>query len=46
MDVYEAISKRQTIRDFDDKQIPTDILLAPSLPPPNVLHFAHFASPK
>jgi nitroreductase len=26
MDVYKAISKRQTIRDFEDRQIPTDIL--------------------
>ncbi|MHC1770286.1 MAG: nitroreductase family protein [Flexilinea sp.] len=26
MDIYEAISRRQTIRDFEDKEIPTEIL--------------------
>ena len=26
MDVYEAISRRQTIRDFEDKEIPLDII--------------------
>ncbi len=41
MDVYEAISRRQTIRDFEDRQIPLDVvrkLLAAGLKAPTNNH--------
>ena len=41
MDVYEAIARRQTIRDFEDREIPLDViqkLLAAGLKAPTNDH--------